>query len=359
MASTAQLEFKLRQAYPNFHAPVSVPDTSAHRPPWLQDQQTRDPYFQGAFHLTPALSTAQIAYVQAFLSVQHGFWPLPYVQQQPDVLREATGLRLGVDAAFFVGHSSNGLNGRNPFIDKHHLIPSGPGGQPHCGSCPWQLSDDGTQLLPDKKKLAAMPLKWLGWLVTNLLLPWNIDIKGLVSYEDPCTSQEGQIVAEGCRNIWAEVTQSGKVHRFPIVGSLDAMDVDQQQSSSAMTHLGSGSKPLDKILLQSDYILWSQHLTANPEASKLQLREGIAFSGLPPDPKNRWLGLEMDGNLVFYNGQTAVTRGLKRNQEYFAAVPDNVNKFYVATVQWAKDKPDVYMQAQEAYKAEKALRAMT
>ena len=282
---------------------------------------------------------------------------MQYVQQQPDALREAIGLPLGEDAAFFVGHSSNGLKGRNPFIDKHNMLSPGPGGQPHCGSCPWQLTDDGTQILPDKRKLAAMPLKWLGWLVTNLLSHWNIDIRGVASYDDPCTSQEGKIVADNSQRIWVEVKQSGSVYTFPIVGSLDPMDVDKQQNSSAMTRVSSGSKPMDKVLLQSDYILWLQHLSAGSVPPKLQLREGIAFSGLPPDFKSRWLGLEIDGKLLFFNGQTAVTRGLKRNQEYFAALPDNVNKFLVATVQWAKNKPDVYVHAQEAYNAEKALRA--
>ena len=357
MPSTAQLGFKLRQAYPSFHAPVAVQKTSADRPPCMQNQETRDPYFQGAFQLSPALSAAQITYVQAFLSVQHGFWPLQYVQQQPDALREAVGLPLGEDAAFFVGHSSNGLKGRNPFIDKHNMSPAGPGGQPHCGSCPWQLSDDGTQILPDKKILAAMPLKWLGWLVTKLFSHWNIDIRGVASYDDPCTSQEGKVVAENNQQIWAEIKQSGSVYKFVVVGSLDATDEDKQQNSSAMTHVSSGSKPMDKVLLQSDYSLWLQHLSAGSVPRKLQLREGIAFSGLPPDPKSRWLGLEIDGNLLFFNGQTAVTRGLKRNQEYFAALPANANKFFVATVQWAKDKPDVYLQAQGAYNAEKALRA--
>lgn len=69
MASTTQLEYKLQQAYPGLHVPVSVQEASVDRPPWLQNQETRDPYFQGAFQLTPALSAAQITYVQAFLSV--------------------------------------------------------------------------------------------------------------------------------------------------------------------------------------------------------------------------------------------------------------------------------------------------
>ena len=354
--TSAALEVKLRQTYPGFHAPASVSEGTSDRPPWLQNQETRDPYFQGAFTLTPALSTAQVAYLQAFLAVQHGFWPLQYVQQEPDLLRDAVNLPVGDDAAFYVGHQSNGLKGRHPFIDKHNTVSPGPGGQPHCGNCPWQLSNDGTHLFPDKKKLAAMPLKWLGWLVTNFLSPWKVDIRGLASYDDPCTSQEGKVIAEGNHRIWVEIKQSGQDHKFPIIGDLDAMDVEQH-SSSAMTRVNSGSKPLDKILLQSDFNYWSQHSSDTPEPPKLQLRDGIAFSGLPPDPKSRWLGLQMQGKVVFYNGQTAVTRGLKRNQEYFAALPADVNKFFLATVQWAKDKPDIYAQALAAYNTEKGLRA--
>lgn len=167
----------------------------------------------------------------------------------------------------------------------------------------------------------------------------------------------GKVFAEGSQQIWVEISQSGSVYKLPIIGGLDATDIAKQRSSSAMMPVSSGSKPLDKVLLQSDFMLWSQHLSQHLEPPKLQLREGIAFPGLPPDPKSRWLGLEVDGQLLFFNGQTAVTRGLKRNQEYFAAVPDNVNKFILATVPWAVAKPNVYMQAQEAYNAEKALRA--
>ena len=354
--TSAALELNIRQQYPKFRAPASTSRDSTDRAPWLHNQETRDPYFEGSFSLTPGLSAAQAAYLRAFLAVQHGFWPLQYVQQQPDLLRTAVGLPIGEDAALYVGHYSNGLKGRHPFTDKHSTSSPGPGGQPHCGNCPWQLSSDGTHLLPDKKKLAAMPLKWLGWLVTNLLSPWRIDIKGLASFDDPCTSQEGKILAEGSHRIWVEIKQSGQEHKFPIIGSLDAMDIDLQ-SSSAMTRVSSGSKSLDKILLQSDFYQWSQRFGMISDPPKLQLREGIAFSGLPPDPKSRWLGLELDGQVVFYNGQTAATRGLKRNQEFFAAVSDDVNKFFLATVQWAKDKPDVYAQALQAYNVEKSLRA--
>jgi len=109
--SPAHIEFKLRQAYPDFSVPVTKSQESSATPVWLQSQETRDPYFQGAFSLTPALSKAQASYLQAFLAVQHGFWPIEHVQQQSDSLREAVGLPLGEDAAFYVGHFSNGLKG--------------------------------------------------------------------------------------------------------------------------------------------------------------------------------------------------------------------------------------------------------
>ena len=353
MTSSSHLEFKLRQAYPGFCAPSAISDSEATAPVWLDSQETRDPYFQGAFNLTPALSAAQAAYLDAFLAVQHGFWPPEYIRQQPDLLRDAVGLPLGEDAAFYVGHCSNGLKGRHPFIDKHRTTSPGPGDQPHCGRCPWQLSSDQRQLLPSKKKLTTMPLKWLAWLVTYILAPWKINLTGLASYDDPCTSQEGRIVAESSYNIWAEVRQSGVYHKFRIVGDgTKNMDTDQPKVLP-MLHASSGSgKPLDKILLQSDFSEWSHRNSQDPGTPKPPVREGVAFSGLPPDPKSRWLGLEIDGKVVFFNGQTAPTRGLKRNQEYFAALPEDVSKFYLGTVQWAKDKPDVYNQALAAYQAE-------
>ncbi len=283
--SPALVEFKLRQAYPNFH-PTSSKSDGDTTPVWLQSQETRDPYFQGAFNLTPALSAAQAAYLHAFLAVQHGFWPLEYVQERPDLVREAVGLPLGEDAAFYVGHHSSGLRGRHPFIDKHNTTSPGPGEQPHCGNCPWQLSPESSQLVPDKKKLAAMPLKWLGWLVTNLLTPWKINVNGVASYDDPCTSQEGRIVAESSHNIWAEVKQSGEHHRFRIIGDeTQSMEIDSPEPSPSDCTSSSSAKPLDKVLLQSDYVQWSQQHSTDAHASKLQLREGVAFSGLPPDPK--------------------------------------------------------------------------
>jgi len=356
--SPAHIEFKLRQTFPDFLIPVTKSQELSATPVWLQSQETRDPYFQGAFSLTPALSKAQASYLQAFLAVQHGFWPIEYVQQQSDSLREAVGLPLGEDAAFYVGHFSNGLKGRHPFIDKHTTTCPGPGDQPHCGNCPWELSTDNSQLVPDKKKLATMPLKWLGWLVSHLLTPWKINVTGVASYDDPCTSQEGRIVAESSNNIWAEVKQSGEQHRFFIIGDdTQSMDVDTPEPSVSDCTSSSSAKPLDKILLQSDYTYWSQQHSIQEDASKLELRDGVAFSGLPPDPKSRWLGLRIDGKVVFYNGQTAPTKGLKRNQEYFRALPDHVSKFYLGTVQWAKDKPEIYKQALAAYNAELVTRS--
>ena len=358
MLSPAVIELKLRQAYPEFHIPTLASQDPSATPVWLQSQETRDPYFQGAFNLTPALSSAQTSYLQAFLAVQHGFWPLKYVRQQSDPVREAVGLPLGADAAYYTGHHSNGLKGRHPFIDKYNTISPGPGNQPHCGNCPWQLSPDDRQLVPDKKKLAAMPLKWLGWLVKYIFTPWKINVTGVASYDDPCTSQEGKIVAESSHSIWVEVKQSGELHRFHIIGDeAQSMDVDKpEQASSLECSSSSSAKPLDKILLQSDYKEWSQQNGMTADAPKLQLRDGIAFSGLPPDPKSRWLGLQVNGQVVFYNGQTAPTKGLKRNQEYFDALSDDVSKFYLGTVQWAKDKPEVYKQALTVYNAELTIR---
>lgn len=360
IVSPAHIEHKLRQAYPDFHVPASKLHNTPAAPVWLQSQETRDPYFQGSFNLTPGLSEAQASYLQAFLAVQHGFWPSEYVQQQADPLREAVGLPLGEDAAFYVGHYSNGLKGRHPFINKHITISPGPGDQPHCGNCPWQLSPDSSKLVPDKKKLAAMPLKWLGWLVSNILTTWKINVTGVASYDDPCTSQEGRVVAESSHNIWAEVKQSGEHNRFRIIGDeTQSMDVDTPEPSASDCTSSSSAKPLDKILLHSDYASWAQQHGADATVPKLHLRDGIAFAGLPPDPKSRWLGLRMEGKVVFFNGQTAPTKGLKRNQEYFQALPDNVSKFYLGTVQWAKDKPEVYKQALAAYNAELVTRACT
>lgn len=359
MVSSSQAEAQLRQAYPNFKGPHHTSKTASDDPPWFQHQETRDPSFRGVFTLQPALSPARAEYLKAFLTVQHGYWPVEYVSKQPDAFREAVILPLGDDAAFFVGHYSNGLQGRNPFIDKCLGFQIGPGGQPHCGICPWHLSQDATQLEPDNKGKTMMPMKWLGWIITHFLQPWNTNITGKIFLEDPCTSQEGAVIALNNCDVWAEIDQSGQKTTYSIVGrpAHAATSGSEPHEHVVSPSKKSSLKPLDAVLLQSDYLQWVQHRSSSSDSTKLQLRHGVAFSGLPPDPKSRWLGVEIEGKVMFYNGQTVPTKGLKRNQEYFQALPDEVSKFYLATVEWAKDKPDVYFTALSAYNAEKALRS--
>lgn len=358
MSTASHAGTQLRQAYQDFTSPHHISHTTSDDPPWFQHQETRDPSFRGVFTLQPAPSPAQAAYLKAFLAVQHGYWPVQYVSKQPDPLREAVSLPLGEDAAFFVGHQNNKLQGRNPFIDKCHGCRVGPGGQPHCGICPWHLSQDATQLKPDNKGITMMPMKWLGWIITHFLQPWNINITGKVFLEDPCTSQEGTLVALSNCDVWAELEQSGQKNTYSVVGApahaatIGSSSYEQPVASGRKSAL----KALDPVLLQSDYLHWLQRQHSDSDNSKLHLRQGIAFSGLPPDTKARWLGVEIEGKIVFFNGHTVPTKGLKRNQEYFQALPDEVSKFYLATVEWAKDKPDVYSSALSAYHAEKSLR---
>lgn len=203
-----------------------------------------------------------------------------------------------------------------------------------------------------------MPMKWLGWVITHFLQPWNINITGKVFLEDPCTSQEGTLIAVSNCDVWAEIEQSGQKSTYSVVGAPTHAAATGSSSHEQPVASGrkSALKPLDPVLLQSDYLQWLQRQHSGSDNSKLHLRHGIAFSGLPPDIKARWLGVEIEGKIVFFNGHTVPTKGLKRNQEYFQALPDEVSKFYLATVEWAKDKPDVYSSALSAYHAEKSLR---
>lgn len=204
----------------------------------------------------------------------------------------------------------------------------------------------------------ALPqlLACTGWLAVHLLQPWRINITGTVFLEDPCTSQEGRLVAESNQHIWAEINQSGQQKSYCIVGAPADARPDLDQAPMPRTKNASLKRP-DPVLLQTDYMHWLHEQTLNPSNNKLHLREGVAFSGLPPDLKSRWVGVEMDGRVLFFNGQTMPTRGLKRNQEYFQALPDDVNKFFLATVEWAKDRhSDVFRNALAAYTSEKSLR---
>lgn len=360
MVTAAQAEKQLRQTYPHFNGARNTSLTASDDPPWFRHQETRDPSFRGVFTLNPAPTPARAEFLRAFLAVQHGYWPVEYVSKQSDPLREAVILPLGEDAAFFVGHHSNDLRGRHPFVDSCHAFQVGPGGQPHCGMCPWHLSQDATQLKPDNKGTTMMPMKWLGWLTQHLFQPWQIDITGKVLLDDPCTGQEGAVIAVSNCNIWAEIEQSGQKKTFCIVGGPSTKPTTHPQVHQQNVPQGKKSslKPLDPVMLQSDYVAWVQQQASFPDNTKMQLRQGISFSGLGPDRKSRWLGVEIDGRVVFFNGQTVPTKGLKRNQEYFQALPDDVSKFYLATVEWARDKPDVYLNALAAYNAEKSLRAL-
>lgn len=145
--------------------------------------------FYGSFDITPALNEAQVAYLLAFSETRRMTRDPSIAATLPDPKREAVGLPIGPQGAYFVGGKGDFGQDDDASVINNNREPSG---QPGLW-CQWVPTDDGTALEWDGNEKFYEYEEWLGYIVTHFLTPWGCTLNGCVEWEGEDEEDTGAI----------------------------------------------------------------------------------------------------------------------------------------------------------------------
>jgi hypothetical protein len=157
--------------------------------------------FKGQFSIAPMLRPEHLAYLKAFNYTRRMKRDPAVVAGMPDARREAVGLPVGPDGAYYVGSADDGNFGQGTPGEKMGavggIVASGspPSGQPGLW-CQWTPTDDGMTLKWDEGEKFYKYVEWLEYLIKNFLGPWGYTLNGVVKWKGEEQEDRGRIVVE-------------------------------------------------------------------------------------------------------------------------------------------------------------------
>jgi hypothetical protein len=136
------------------------------------------------------LKPAHAAYLLKFSETRRMARDPDRAAKMPDPLREAVGLPLGPQGAYFVG--GLGFAGQ----DEDDSILDGnepPEGQPGLW-CQWVPSEEGTAILWNGMEKFYYYIEWLEYLIEHFLKPWGYRLNGVVTWQGEEEEDRGRII---------------------------------------------------------------------------------------------------------------------------------------------------------------------
>lgn len=149
--------------------------------------------FDGQFKLDHALTPEHLEYLQAFSETRRMKRAAVLSVTRQDPLREAVGLPIGEDGAYFVGTDRMEWNAAD--ILNHNEPPAG---QPGVW-CKWIPTEDGLAIEWDRAEKFYDYVEWLAYLVEHFLKPWGYTLNGEVSWQGEDTDDFGILVVSDNR----------------------------------------------------------------------------------------------------------------------------------------------------------------
>lgn len=135
--------------------------------------------FHGSFDVTPALTAEQTAYLRAFSETRRMTRDPAIASTLPDPVREAVGLPIGPQGAYFVGGQGDFGQAHDASVLNHNREPDG---QPGLW-CQWTSSDDGAHIQWDGGEKFYEYEEWLKYIIQHFLTPWGCTLNGCVEWE--------------------------------------------------------------------------------------------------------------------------------------------------------------------------------
>lgn len=148
--------------------------------------------FHGAFAITPVLKPVHAEYLRKFAEIRHMQWDTAAIQEAPDPVRKAAGIRsVGNQGAFFVGFDSDldALSRLAGVADINAPAKGVPGLK-----CMWCPSFDGTALVWDGNDNFYDYVEWLDYLIETFFDAWGYKLNGQVFWDGQDTMDLGRLV---------------------------------------------------------------------------------------------------------------------------------------------------------------------
>jgi hypothetical protein len=150
---------------------------------------------EGEFPIAPPLRPAHRAYLTQFGQTRRMRWSIPAIEQRRDPLREAVGLPLGTDGAYFVGFetgwsmhlvSDPALIDRNKPPDRQPDLYSQLMPNPAGSALIWTRMNNNW--LPDQVIEC-----WLDYLSQHFLDPWGYQTFGMIRWQGERPGHKGMV----------------------------------------------------------------------------------------------------------------------------------------------------------------------
>ena len=142
-----------------------------------------DTDFRGEFTLDRELAPEHRAYLEKFAETRRMVRAPHLLAYLPDPVREAAGLPVGHQGAYFVGGLGFMGQDRDPSVCEGNYPPAG---QPSLW-CQWRPTPDGMGIEWNGSEKFYDFVPWLEYLIEHFLKPWGYVLNGNVEWqgEDP------------------------------------------------------------------------------------------------------------------------------------------------------------------------------
>jgi hypothetical protein len=148
--------------------------------------------FHGTFRLDKPLKPEHKAYLEKFSETRRMRRHAHLTQSLPDPIREAVGLPVGDDGAYYVGAGGDFGQEHAKDVKDYNYSPAG---QPGLW-CQWVPTHDGKGLEWNGSEKFYNYVEWLGYLIQNFLAPWGYRLSGEVEWQGEESHDLGKIVVK-------------------------------------------------------------------------------------------------------------------------------------------------------------------
>jgi hypothetical protein len=134
-------------------------------------------YLHGKFKITPPLQANHLAYLERFSQVRHMKRDVLLLEKMRDPLREAVGLPLGLEGAYYVAGTEDIISEQSPTIIELNMPPD----DQIDLWCPWSPNGDGEfYVWLDNGGRPRYHKEWLEYLIEHFFNPWNYKLSGMI-----------------------------------------------------------------------------------------------------------------------------------------------------------------------------------
>ena len=195
-------------------------------------------YFAGVFTLDRPLKPEQKAYLEAFSHTRRMKRDIALLEGLADPVREAVGLPLGEEGAYFIGAPDHCCQDNQGVTE----INSPPPGQPGLW-CGWTPNEDGDCIEHDGGEKFYEYVDWIKYLIKHFLAPWGYVVNGEVEWSGEEVGDNGVIFIHD--NMPSASVSSG------FTASPEVIEALEKVFSEAVDH---GDVDTDMILIVDSFI---------------------------------------------------------------------------------------------------------